>query len=104
MPIWNIAPGQNGPSGKPGMSGGIFIFERVKPPCIRCPEGMPGQKGRPGAPGNEKMCQNNNSNYDKKVDPGQMGRSVRMENREKMENQGKRDSQEIMAEQVGQLN
>lgn len=36
-----------------------------------------------------------------KVDLGQMERSVRVGNREKMENPGKRDSREIMEEQVG---
>nr|CAD2123533.1 unnamed protein product [Meloidogyne enterolobii] len=44
-------PGQNGPPGKPGEKGGIFIFEKVKPPCVKCPAGEPGPKGRPGIQG-----------------------------------------------------
>uniref|UniRef100_A0A1I8BGI5 Col_cuticle_N domain-containing protein n=1 Tax=Meloidogyne hapla TaxID=6305 RepID=A0A1I8BGI5_MELHA len=44
-------PGQNGPPGKPGENGGIFIFEKVKPPCVKCPAGEPGPKGRPGITG-----------------------------------------------------
>uniref|UniRef100_A0A915DAP2 Col_cuticle_N domain-containing protein n=1 Tax=Ditylenchus dipsaci TaxID=166011 RepID=A0A915DAP2_9BILA len=44
-------PGPDGQPGRSGAQGEKYVFEEVKPPCIRCPIGPPGLRGEPGAPG-----------------------------------------------------
>jgi hypothetical protein len=44
-------PGLQGSPGKPGENGEIFVFEKVKLPCVKCPAGEPGPKGRQGVTG-----------------------------------------------------
>ncbi|KAI1721761.1 collagen triple helix repeat (20 copies) domain-containing protein [Ditylenchus destructor] len=44
-------PGSIGLAGRSGSPGEAYVFEEVKPPCIRCPMGPPGRRGEPGPKG-----------------------------------------------------